>query len=122
MTGIHGAILEFLREHNDPRLEKFATLSDEQLIHRIFSNHRGRRGIRLTHFGLQVLQSYFESYEVKVPKDVTIKTTDLMFLDERATLPYYCDDARIVVFDHELGVKLRLVDGRLSTLVNIETF
>lgn len=121
MTSIHNAIIEFLRDHKDPHLEKFTTLSDEQIVHRMFSNHRGRRGVRLTHFGLQIMQNYFESYEVKVPKDETIKPNQLVFLDERATLPYYCDDGRIVVFDHELGIKLRLVDGRLSILVNIES-
>jgi hypothetical protein len=121
MNAIHRAILAFLREVNDPKLAPLVTLTDEQIIHRMFSNQRGSRGVRLTKFGLQVMQGYFETYEVKVPQDEVIKPSHLMFLDEHATLPYYCGDGRIVVFDDELGVKLRLVNGRLSVLASIES-
>jgi hypothetical protein len=120
MTTIHGAIVDFLRETHDPKLTPLIALPDVQIVHRMFFNYRGRRGVRLTNFGLQILRTYFQHYEVKVPKDEVIKPIHLVFLDDHATLPYYCDDGHIVVFDHELGVKLRLVDGRLSTLVNIE--
>ena len=121
MNAIHQAILEFLREVDDAKLAPLVALTDEQIVHRMFSNQRGSRGVRLTKFGLQIMQSYFETFAVKVPQDEVIKPTHLMFLDEHATLPYYCGDGRIVVFDSELGVKLRLVDGRLSVLATIES-
>lgn len=117
---VHSAIIEFLRETADPNLRPLLALSDGQIIHRMFSNHRGQRGVRLTNFGLQIMESYFQSYTVSVPKDEVVKPSHLVFLDERATLPYYCGQGKIVVFDGELGVKLKLVDGRLSTLVSIE--
>lgn len=120
MTTIHGAIIEFLREAADPTLAPLLALPDAQIVHRMFFNHRGQRGVRLTNFGLQVMESYFQSYAIGVPKDEVIKPAHLVFLDERATLPYYCGQGKIVVFDGELGVKLKLVDGRLSTLVSIE--
>jgi hypothetical protein len=120
MNTIHGAIIEFLRETKDAKLERLLALTDVQIVHRMFFNHRGQRGVRLTHFGLQIMEGYFQSYDVAVPKDETIKPGHLVFLDERATLPYYCGEGRIVVFDGDLGVKLRLVDGRLSALVSIE--
>jgi hypothetical protein len=120
MTTIHGAIVDFLRETHDPKLAPLIALADVQIVHRMFFNYRSRHGVRLTNFGLQILKSYFRHYEVKVPKDEVVKPIHLVFLDDHATMPYYCDDGRIVVFDQELGVKLRLVDGRLSTLVNIE--
>lgn len=120
MSSVHAAIIEFLREADDPKLRPLLALPDVQIIHRMFSNHRGQRGVRLTNFGLQIMESYFQSYSISVPKDEVIKPSHLMFLDQRATLPYYCDQGKIVVFDGELGVKLKLVDGRLSTLVSIE--
>jgi hypothetical protein len=121
MNATHRAILEFLREVHDAKLAPLVALTDEQIVHRMFSNQRGSRGVRLTKFGLQIMQGYFETYAIKVPGDEVIKPTHLMFLDEHATLPYYCGDGRIVVFDAELGVKLRLVDGRLSVLASIES-
>jgi hypothetical protein len=121
MNAVHRAILAFLREVNDPQLAPLVTLTDEQIVHRMFSNQRGVRGVRLTKFGLQIMQAYFQTYDVKVPEDEVIKPTHLMFLDDHATLPYYCGDKRIIVFDGELGVKLRLVGGRLSVLVSIES-
>ena len=121
MNAIHRAILEFIREVSDPKLAALAALTDEQIVQRMFFNHRGFRGVRLTQFGLQIMQGYFEAYAVKVPKDEVVKPAHLIFLDDHAVLPYYCGDGRIVVFDAELGVKLRLVDGRLSVLVSIES-
>jgi len=89
-------------------------------MHRMFFNHRGQRGVRLTQFGLQIMQSYFRSYEIQMPDDEVIKPLHLVFLDEHVSLPYYFGKGCIVVFDDELAVKLRLVDGRVSTLVAIE--
>jgi hypothetical protein len=86
----------------------------------MFSNYRGSRGLRLTRFGLQVMRCYFKGYEIKVPEDEELQPMHLIFLDGRAKLPYYCEKGEIVVYDHMLGVKLRLVDGRLSTLMEIE--
>lgn len=95
-------------------------LTDEQIICQMFSNYRNTRGLRLTRFGLQVMRHYFKGYDIKVPDDEEIQPMHLIFLDGRAKMPYYCGSGEIVVFDYLLGVKLRLVDGRLSTLMEIE--
>ncbi len=76
--------------------------------------------MRLTHFGLQVMRAYFKGYEIKVPDDEHMQPVHLIFLDGRAKMPYYCGNGEIVVYDYVLGTKLRLVDGRLSTLMEIE--
>jgi hypothetical protein len=121
MNAVHKAILSFLRETNDPKLTTLIALPDAQLVHRMFSNHRGQRGVRLTRFGLQIMQGYFEAYTIKVPEDEVLKPMHLIFLDDHAALPYYFDADQIVVFDTELAIKLRLVNGRLSVLVSIES-
>ena len=95
-------------------------MTDLKIMHRMFFNHRSERGVRLSNHGLQIMQNYFRSYTIAVPADEEIKPLHLVFLDERVSLPYYFDAERIVVFDDELAVKLRLVDGRLSKLVEIE--
>jgi hypothetical protein len=117
---VHAIILQVLREAADPLLTSLLDRPDEQIIHRMFSNHRGERGVRLTKFGNEIMRHYFRSYEIRLPQDEEIKPRHLIFLDEHMALPYFLDTQCIVVFDDELGVKLRLVDGRLSILVNIE--
>lgn len=86
----------------------------------MFSNYRGGRGLRLTQFGLQVMRCYFQGYEIKVPDDEDMQPVHLIFLDGKAKMPYYCGKGEIVVYDYVLGTKLRLVDGRLSILMQIE--
>lgn len=121
MNAIHKAILDFLRETHDPKLTSLVALPDIKIIHRLFSNHRGQRGVRLTRFGLQIMQGYFHAYAVNVPEDEVIKPVHLVFLDDRVMLPYYFDDDQFILFDYELAFRLRLANGRLSVLVSIET-
>ncbi len=49
-----------------------------------------------------------------------MKPLQMIFLDKRARLPYYCGKENIVVYDYELGTKLKLVDGNISILMEIE--
>lgn len=95
-------------------------LPEAQILRRVFRNYRGERGMRLSQFGLQIMQCYFRSYEIFIPDDEVILPVHLIFLDERAALPFFLDQQRIVVFNAEVGVKLRLLDGRLAKLVTIE--
>lgn len=110
-----------MREAADPLLKSLLDRPDEQIIQRLFFNHRGQRGVRLSKFGHEIMRYYFRSYEVRLPEDEVIMPRHLIFLDEHVALPYFLDTHRIVVFNDELGVKLRLVDGRLSVLVDIES-
>lgn len=121
MNVIHKAIIDHMREVDYPKLAPLLALPDVQIMHRMFFNHRGERGMRLTTFGLHIMRGLFQAYEINVPKDEVQKPAHLLYLDQHASLPYYCDDMKVVVFDHVIGIKLRLVDGRLSTLVDIET-
>lgn len=122
---VHNAIVTHIRDASSAAdstglASRFVSLTDEQLIHRMFINYRGGRGLRLTHFGLQVMQAYFQGYEINVPDDEVTQPLHLIFLDKRAKMPYHCGKGKIVVYDYVLGTKLRLVDGRLSTLMEIE--
>lgn len=124
MHPVHQAIIRHIREasatENSKLVAHFTSLTDEQIIRRMFSNYRGGRGLRLTQFGLQIMRYYFRGYEISVPNDELLQPLHLIFLDGSARMPYYCGDGTIVVYDEILGMKLRLVDGRLSTLMDIE--
>ncbi len=68
MNKIHTAIIDYIKENKEnPLSEMFVSLTDEQLIRSMFSNYRGGRGLRLTNFGLQVMNTYFKGYDISVP-------------------------------------------------------
>lgn len=123
MNKIYKTIISHIREsiRDDEEFVAFMALTDEQIIRRMFSNYRGERGLRLTQFGVQIMRQFFKGYEIKVPEDEKMQPLHLIFLDRRAKMPYYCGDKEIVIYDPVLAVKLRLLDGRISLLLEIET-
>ena len=123
MNRLHAAIVAHIRSMSleDALFAGFATLTDEQMIRQMFSNYRAGRGLRLSFFGHEVMRRHFRGYEIKVPSDETINAANLLFLDSHAKMPYFLTKDQFVVFDHLLAVKLRLVDGRLTLLTEIES-
>jgi hypothetical protein len=119
MNRIHEAIIAYIREQS-PDDAVFTSLNDDLMIGQMFYNYRGGRGLRLSNFGSRVMPRYFKSYTIKVPNGEGTHPLHLIFLDGHARLPYYCGVDEIVVYDHVLGVKLCLVDGRLSILMEME--
>jgi hypothetical protein len=114
---IYRAILEHVRENS-----AILTLhTDDDAIVQMFANHRGERGLRLTKFGLQTMQRVFVSYDVDLPADEVLLPKHLVALDKLAKTPYYFDRKHVVVFDHTIAVTLKLVGGRLSKLIDIES-
>lgn len=122
MNKIHKTIIAHIRESIKDIEEfiPFMALTDEQIIRRMFSNYRGARGLRLTQFGVETMRQFFKGYEIKVPEDEKLQPLHLIFLDRSAKMPYYCGDKEIVIYDPVLAVKLRLLDGRISLLMEIE--
>lgn len=97
--------------------EFWASFTEDHVVHLIFLH-----GLRLTQYGLQILQCHFQSCRIDVPDNELHRPSHLVFLDTVAKMPYYCGDVYLVVFDHLLGFKLRLVEGRISTLKQIEGY
>lgn len=123
MNQIHKSIVSHIREtsKDDNDFISLIELTDEQIIRRMFSNYRGERGMRLTQFGLETMRQFFKGYEIKVPENEKIRPVHLIFLDKIAKMPYHCGDKEMIIYDSILAVRLRLVDGRLSILMEIET-
>lgn len=108
---VQRAIISHLRDLNS----ELAIHSEDHVVHLLFLH-----GLRLTHYGLQLLQCHFQSCRIDVPDNELHRPSLLVFLDAVAKMPYYCGGVYLVVFDHLLGYKLRLVEGRISTLKQIE--
>lgn len=126
-AAIHRALLAYLRSHaaaHGAKLAaKFATLPDAALVRMMFANVRGRErvhGLRLTKFGLAIMERHFLGCEVALPADEKWCPADLLYLDSTAMMPYYCGDSRCVLYDHLLGIKLKLASGRIGILIDIE--
>lgn len=130
MNKVHLAIIRYIREATAKESHKLAghlePLSDREVVKLMFSNFRGQgtnaRGLRLTNSGVQMMMRYFKYFEVKLPAGRTIQTGELLYLDRRATLPYFYSAEKLVVFETELGMKLKLYDGDINALITIESY
>ena len=124
----HTAVLALLREQASSRggevLDKIAKVTDRQLLRMMFQNLRrsaeGTKGMRLTNAGLTIMRTYFRAFECKMPDDAELALPDLLYLDARARMPYHADKEGFVIFETELGMKLKLAEGRVATLIEIE--
>ena len=126
MNKVPAAVLEYLRTALNAAGGKQAqfieNLDDHKLLRMMFANYRGEqaRGMRLTNFGLQLMKSQFQYYEVRLP-EVASRTSEVLWLDRRATMPYHLQGERLILFESELGMKLKLADGDIRTLMEIES-
>jgi hypothetical protein len=126
-AAIHRVLIDHIRQGvaaNCPALAaKFAILTDDALVRMMFANYRGHppvRGLRLTQFGLVLMERHFRGCEIMLPADETYRPCDLLYLDNKATMPYYCGGERFVLYDYRLGIKLMLAGGRIGILIEIE--
>lgn len=123
MNHVQTRVVKFFRESvsSDRRLSEF---TDEQIARMMFVNYRPKsrnRGLRLTNFGLQFMKGMFQAVEIPMPSGHKMQSRELLYLDKRATMPYYASDERLVVFESDLGIMLRLADGDISTLIEVES-
>ncbi len=136
MNPVHVALVSYLRradttdagatEAGKSALQLIDGKSDEEVIRMLFGTFRGRdkaaRGMRLTNFGMQIMATFFQAYEIKRPEGRKLAPLELIFLDNKARLPYHISDTNeITMFDPELGILLKLCDGDIATLMQIES-
>jgi len=132
----HAQIVQFLRDSvakdNNDLGKHLRGFTDEQVFHKIFQSYRGKdaapKGLRLTWLGYQLLSAYTQSFEVAMPEQYRLGSRDLLYLDARAKLPYYIGrgedpegGTRLVVFESKLGIMLKLADGMISNLRDMES-
>lgn len=124
---IHTAVLAYIREsaqgEQSDMAATFAAKDDAALVRMMFSSYRGKdspRGLRLSQFGLNVMKKYFRGYEIPMAEGEKLQASHLLYLDAKATMPYYCDAKGFVIYDQALGTKLKLAGGRVAVLIEIE--
>lgn len=133
---IHRRIVAYLRDQvskpGAPCGEYFVDRTDEQVMHTVFMSFRGGgepKGLRLSPIGLDILSKFFKPFNITLPDGYRIGSADMLWLDARAEWPYYIGfgldnngSHKLTVFDHKLGIKLKLADGAISNLREIESF
>lgn len=132
MNPVHTAIVRRVRETITLEGKKkklssaLAPLSDEQVARMMFSNFRGKGdetlGMRLTSGGLKMMLDCFQHVIVLLPKGRKIQTGELLYLDRRAKLPYFCSDEKLIVFETELGMKIKLYGGDINAIIAVESY
>ena len=124
MYKVHVAIIAHLREHSaqfgDTVRAQLSEMADEQIARLMFSNYRSGRGFRLTNFGLQLMKTCYRSYEVDlISKKIT--SPEILYLDRNASLPYHLQGVQLILFESDLGMKIKLAGGSIKRLVAIES-
>ncbi len=105
---------------------------DDQACYKIFHSYRSRggtpQGLRLTPLGLNLFSHYFRAYQIEVPDGYKLGTLDLLYLDKRARMPYYIGygetdegTVKLIVFESKLAIILKLADGMVSNLRDMES-
>lgn len=132
---VHANVLRMLREcveKDDPHdFKKYLVEPDEKVLHKLFHSYRGKddrpKGLRLSALGFRILSSYVKSYEIKMPEGYRLGSRDLLYMDARAKMPYYIGRGEdedggtiLVVFEAQLGIMLKLADGMISNLRDME--
>ncbi len=88
-------------------------LSDDDLVKFFFKAavnlEDDESSCSLTTKGVKVLEHYFRSWEIKLTKPLSARQH--LILMRNCGLPYYIDKDRVVVFDREVGVLLKLSQG-----------
>ena len=127
MSPIHHAILSYVRrEAGEELAAKITDIPDDEMVRLMFSNFRGienkTRGMRLTRFGLTIMENFFCSYKSPMPEDDQLQPRYLLYLDANATMPYYCSvQDGYVLFESSFGIKLMLAGGKIGTLIAMDT-
>ena len=132
--GIHGRLIRSLREALASDLASAVHgMTDEQLLRAVFHSLRGKpsdpKGLRLSPAGYALVSRVFRPYPILMPDDYVVGLEDLLWLDSRAKMPYYVGRAdgidgkdQLIVFEARFGIMLKLADGMISTLREIEAF
>jgi len=130
MNPVHVSLVNYIRGTSPPEGSAIYKIidgkTDDQIVRLMFQNYRGKdkaaRGLRLTNFGVQVMQTYFQAYEITAPEGRIPGAHELVYLDRTAKLPYHIGtNGNMMMFDPELGIKLKLADGDIRTLIEMDS-
>jgi hypothetical protein len=116
---LHAGIIVAFRQN--PSSAELAEFSDLKILRIIFSDFRAgsgteTRGKRLTHQGLEILRTLYQSFEFKMPEEFKVTVFHLRYLSGATRFPYFLTADRIIVFDSDLAFKIRLSDNHIGLI------
>ena len=121
-TNIASILVQQATLTDNPLKSMVEGLSIQEVCYLIFHSYRGNetsaKGMRLSDVGLNLLKSFFKSSNIKLPGGSKITLPQLLYLDRVSQMPYWISDAHITIFDTELGMMLKLVEGNLNALID----
>lgn len=119
---ITSLIIEMAEKQKHPLRTLITAPTPGEACHQIFSNYRGGdalgKGLRLSDVGLQLMKTFFKCYEIALPGGYRVTMPHLLYLDRTAEMPYWLNHQYISVFDSDLAMMLRLVDGSIQGLID----
>ncbi len=129
-------VIAGLERSSNPLAQELKSLSISKLYHKFFNNFRmgnndNPKGLSLTPFGFKILSDYLKSYAVDLDKDYKLAIKDLVYLDAHAKMPYFIKtvadksqppvfSTKIFFFEVGLGIMLKLADGKVSNLRDLQ--
>ena len=128
---IHTAIVGVIRKAQEATPKPAATntvgMTDEELIRMMFVNVRGaigeQRGLQLSQGGMAIMKSFFKSYIVVFPDQLTFSSRHILYLDRMCKMPWSADSTlpvTITFFEADLAMKAKLI-GDLDILLTAFT-
>ncbi len=131
MNKVHRFLVDYIRTASAKEESSVSKLltgkKDEDIVRRMFKNYRGRgdaaRGLRLSNFGIAIMRPYFRAYEIDLPQGSAWGPSEILYLEHRSKLPYYISDkGELIMFDADLSIRLKLCDGDIKTLIDMDDF
>src|SRR4051812_11437193 len=97
MNRVHAKIVALIRHATiSDESSVLTNKTDEEIVRMIFGNFRGQdhaaRGLRLTNFGVQIMRTCFQAYDISRPEGRKLASLELLYLDRKAKLPYFIQD------------------------------
>jgi hypothetical protein len=111
-------LLEQAEGFKDPSIKRF--FEKDLKWHELFDSYRiseqNAEGLKLTPKGLGFFSLLWQSYEIPTQKPYDQLPLVLLWLDRTQVLPYYIDKKRVVFFDEESAMIVKLSGGALARL------
>lgn len=129
MNKVQSFLIDYIRKSASEQENAVTKLllgkTNADVVRKMFKNYRGRgekaRGLRLSSFGLALMQPYFKCYEITLPEGKVLDGAELIYLEHASKLPYYIGEKnQLLMFDAELSIRIKLCDGDIKTLIDTD--
>jgi len=111
-------LLEQANQFSNKAIKSF--FEKELKWHELFDSYRigeqNAEGLKLTAKGMRIFSLMWQSYEIPTYKPFDQLPLVLLWLDRTQSLPYYIDKKKVVFFDEETAMIVKLNGGNLARL------